>query len=125
MTSMNVMPRPTPAERADTPITVDVDEDLAVSAAMIEDWVAPRPNWELMLQEGHESGRANNVVARILFVDGNQTSSLSFRLEQLEMTEDHGAELYLRFEESDGIAMIGRLTSTGLNVELFHILTTT
>ena len=125
MTSMNVQPRPTPAERADTPIQVDVDEDLAVFATMIEDWVAPRPNWELMLQEGHESGRANNVEGRILFVDGNQTSSLSFRLEQLEMTEDHGAELYLRFEEKDGIAKVARLTSTGLNVELFHILTTT
>jgi hypothetical protein len=125
MTSMNVMPRPTPAERADTPITVDVDDDLAVFAATIEDWIAARPNWELMLQEGHESGRANNVEARILFVDGNQTSSLSFRLEQLEMTEDHGAEVYLRFEEKDGIAKVARLTSTGLNVELFHILTTT
>jgi hypothetical protein len=125
MTSMNVMPRPTPAERADTPITVDVDDDLAVFAATIEDWIAARPNWELMLQEGHENGRANNVEARILFVDGNQTSSLSFRLEQLEMTEDHGAEVYLRFEEKDGIAKVARLTSTGLNVELFHILTTT
>ena len=72
MTSMNVMPRPTPAERADTPIQVDVDDDLAVSAATIEDWIAARPNWELMLQEGHESGRTNNVEARILFVDGNQ-----------------------------------------------------
>jgi hypothetical protein len=125
MTSMNVQPRPTPAERADTPIQVEVDEDLAVFAAMMDDWVAPRPNWELVLQESYESGRANNVEARILCVDGNQTSSLSFRLDQLEMTEDHGAELYLRFEEQDGIAKVARLTSTGLNVELFHILTTT
>jgi hypothetical protein len=125
MTSMNVQPRPTPAERADTPIQVEVDDDLAVFAAMIEDWAAPRPNWELVLQEGYESGRANNVEARILFVDGNQTSSLSFRLVQLEAAEDHGAELYLRFEEHDGIAKVARLTSTGLSVELFHILTTT
>jgi hypothetical protein len=31
----------------------------------------------------------------------------------------------LRFEEQDGIAKIARLTANGLDVELFHILTTT
>ena len=31
----------------------------------------------------------------------------------------------LRFEEQDGIAKIARLTATGLDVELYHILTYT
>lgn len=30
-------------------------------AATLEDWVAPRQNWELQLREGHDSGRANNM----------------------------------------------------------------
>ena len=46
MATMNVQPRPTPAERADETIQVDVDEALTVFAATIEDWVAPRAQWE-------------------------------------------------------------------------------
>ena len=122
---MTVQPRPTPAERADETIQVEVDEALTVFAATIEDWVTPRQAWELQLREGHDSGRSNNVEARVLFVAGEQTSSLSFRLEQLEVAEDTGQELYLRFEERDGIAKIARLTLNGLEVELFHILTIT
>jgi hypothetical protein len=34
-------------------------------------------------------------------------------------------ELVLRFEERDGIAKLVHCTSNGLDVELFHILTTT
>jgi hypothetical protein len=125
MATIEVQPRPTPEERSDTPVTVEVDEALTVLATTLEDWVTPRPNWELTLREGHDFGRANNVEARILFVAGEQTSSLSFRLEQLEVAEDTGQELYLRFEERDGIAKVIRFTPNGLEVELFHILTTT
>jgi hypothetical protein len=125
MPTMKVQPRPTPAERDDSPIEIDVDEALTVNAATLEDWVATRAGWELMLQEGHDSGRANNVEARVLFVSGEQTSALSFRLDQLEVAEDTGQELLLRFEERDGIAKVARLTANGLDVELFHILTFT
>ena len=56
---------------------------------------------------------------------GEQTSSLQFRLEQLEAADDTGQELVLRFEEKDGITKLATLTATGLDVELFHILTFT
>jgi hypothetical protein len=125
MATIQVQPRQTPAERDDDRIEVEVDEALTVLATTIEDWVTPRQNWELTLQEGHEFGRANNVEARVLYVAGEQTSSLTFRLLQLEIAEDTGQELYLRFEEHDGIAKVVRLTANGLDVELFHILTYT
>jgi len=125
MPTLEVLPRPTPAERPDTPVEVEVDEALTVFAATIEDWVAPRQSWELALHEGHEFGRANNVEAELLFVAGEQTSSLRFRLEQLDAADDAGEELLLRFEERDGIAKLARLTANGLDVELFHILTFT
>jgi hypothetical protein len=126
MASMRVDPRPTPAERADDVIEVEVDEALTVLAATLEDWVAPRAQWELQLREGHESGRGNNVEARLLYVSGEQTSSLAFRLDQLDAADDTGQELVLRFEEQqDGIAKLARLTANGLDVELFHILTFT
>ena len=125
MATIEVQPRPTPEERHDAPVEVEVDEALSVLATSIEDWVTPRQNWELTLHEGHDFGRRNNVEARILFVAGEQTTSLSFRLEQLEVADDTGQELYLRFEERDGIAKVARLTANGLEIELFHILTTT
>ena len=125
MATMRVDPRPTPAERADEQIVVEVDEALTVLAATLEDWVAPRQNWELELREGHEFGRPNNVEARLLYVGGEQTSSLSFRLLQLETAEDLGDELLLRFEERDGIAKVASLTANGLDLELVHILTYT
>jgi hypothetical protein len=125
MATITVQPRPTPAERADETIQVDVDEALTVFAATLEDWVAPRQNWEFQLREGHDSGRANNIEARLLYVAGEQTTALSFRLDQLDTADDLGGELVLRFEEKDGIAKLARLTSNGLDVELFHILTFT
>ena len=125
MATLEVMPRPTPAERADTPVEVEVDEALTVFAATLEDWAAERQNWDFTLHEGHEFGRANNVEALILFVAGEQTSSLRFRLDQLDAAEDLGVELLLRFEERDGIAKVATLTANGLDVELFHILTFT
>jgi hypothetical protein len=125
MATMNVAPRDTPAERAEERIEVEVDEALTVLAATMEDWAAARSEWEFQLREGHEFGKGNNVEARLLYVDGAQTSSLSFRLEQLDQATDTGQELVLRFEETDGIAKLARLTANGLDVELFHILTYT
>ena len=122
---MRVHPRPTPAERHDGPVEIEVDEALTVNAAVLDDWTTPRQNWEVAFREGHEFGRPNNVEATILFVAGEQTSSLEFRLDQLEVAEDTGAELLLRFGERDGIAKVARLTANGLDVELFHILTFT
>ena len=87
--------------------------------------VAPRQQWEFTLREGHDFGRANNVEARILFAEGEQTSSLRFRLDQLDGVDYIAEDLLLRFEERDGIAKAARLTATGLDVELFHILTFT
>ena len=120
-----MFPRETPAQRADDRVAVDVDEALGVFASTLEDWVAPRQGWELTLREGTEFGKQNNVEARILFVAGEQTSSLAFRLDQLDAADDTGQELVLRFEERDGIAKLARLGANGLDVELFHILTFT
>jgi hypothetical protein len=125
MATLHVQPRDTPAERDDQDILVEVDEAFVVHASILEDWVTPRQNWELELREGHEFGRANNVEAKLLFVSGEQISSIQFRLLQLEAADDFGEELVLRFEEQDGIAKTARLTANGLDVELFHILTFT
>ncbi len=124
MTTLQVQPRDTPAERAEDEITIPVDEALAVHAAVLEDWVAPRQNLGLLLHEGHEFDRPNNVEAQVLYVAGEQTSSLAFRLDQLDVA-DLGSELLLRFEERTGIAKVARLNANGLDVELFHILTFT
>ena len=125
MATIQVLPRPTPEERPDRAVEIDVDEALTVFAQTIEDWVTPRQNWEFTLHEGHDFGRANNVEAELLFVAGEQTSSLRFRLEQLEAADDTGEELVLRFEERDGIAKVAVLRPNGIDVELFHILTFT
>ncbi len=123
--TIQVQPRPTPEERGDRQIDVEVDESLETFAATLEDWATPRQNWEFTLHEGHDFGRANNVEARLLYVAGEQTSSLVFRLDQLDAATDTGEELVLRFEEEDGIAKVARLRENGLDVELFHILTYT
>jgi hypothetical protein len=122
MATMTVQPRPTPEERADTPVEVEVDEELTVFAATIEEWVTPRQNWEFTIHEGHDFGRANNVEGRLLYVAGEQTSSLSFRLDQLDVVDDLMGTLMLRFEETDGIAKVAWATSNGLDLELFHII---
>jgi hypothetical protein len=125
MASIQVHPRQTPAERATDEVEVEIDEALAVHAAVLEDWAAPRPGWELQLREGHEFDRANNVEARLLFAAGEQTSTLAFRLDQVDSADDTGQELVLRFEERDGIAKLARLTANGLDVEMHHVLTYT
>jgi hypothetical protein len=125
MPTIEVLPRPTPEERADTPVAIDVDERIAELVEVIEGWTTPRQNWEFTLQQGQDFGRANNVEARLLFVSGEQTSSLVFRLDQLDDVDDVMDALVLRFEEEDGIAKLARCSATGLDVELFHILTFT
>jgi len=120
-----VQPRETPAERANTPVAVEVDEELSTNAGIVEDWVTPRQNWEWTLREGHEFGRANNVEGRLLFVAAEQTTTFSFRPDQLDRAEEALDSLLLRFEEKDGIAKVARLTPNGLDLELFHILTYT
>jgi hypothetical protein len=125
MATLTVLPRNTPAEKRLPEVEVPVDDALSVFAATMEDWVAPRANWELQLREGTEFGKADNVEAKLLFVEGEQTSSLAFRLDQVDRCEDTGAELVLIFEEEDGIAKLARCRSNGLDVEMFHILTFT
>ena len=125
MASLQVRPRPTPGEHDGVVMDVDVDEDLAVLAATLEDWVTPRPGWELMLRQGTEFDRRNNVEAELELTLGEQTSRLLFRLDQLEAADDTLEELVLRFEERDGIAKLARLNENALDVELFHILTFT
>jgi hypothetical protein len=125
MATLQVQPRPTPEERHDRQLEVQVDEALTVLAETIDEWVAHRQNWEFTLHEGHEFDRANNVEGRLLFVTGEQTSSLQFRLDQLERADDVGGELVLILEENDGIAKLARATPNGLDVELHHILTFT
>ncbi len=125
MPTIEVQPRRTPEERSDTPVEVEVDEAVTLASATIEEWVAPRQSWEFTLHEGHDFGRANNVEGRLLLAAGEQTSSVSFRFDQLDAANDYGDELVLRFEEEDGIAKAARLTANGLDVELFHILTYT
>jgi hypothetical protein len=125
MTTIEVQPRDTPEERNDVPVEISVDEALSVHATTIEDWIAPRQSWDVVFREGHDFGRANNVEVHLLLVGGESSSSLEFRLDQLDAAEDFGDELVLRFEERDGIAKTARLTSNALDVELFHILTFT
>ena len=125
MPTLQVQPRPTPEERADRLLDVEVDEALTVLAQTVEDWVAPRQSWEFTLHEGHDFGRTNNVEGRLLFVGGEQTSTLTFRLDQLERADDVGGELVMIFEEREGIAKFVRATPNGLEVELHHILTFT
>ncbi len=127
MASLQVRPRPTPGEHDGVvmDVDVDVDEDLAVLAATLEDWVTPRPGWELMLRQGTEFDRRNNVEGEPELALGEQTSRLLFRLDQLEAADDTPEELVLRFEERDGIPTLARLNENGLDVELFHILTFT
>jgi len=121
MPTLRVQPRPTPEERADVPPEVEVDEELADFAAALEDWVATRDMWELRLRQGHDFGRRNNVEAELVFAAGEQTSTVSFRLEQVDGVDETSSDLVLRLEERDGFAKLVRLSVEGLAVELFHI----
>jgi hypothetical protein len=125
MPTVEVLPRSTPEERADAPVSIEIEDSLAELAETIEAWAEPRQNWEFALREGHDFGRVNNVEGRLLFVAGEETSSLAFRLDQLDAAEDVMDALVLRFEENDGICKLVRCTANGLEVDLHHILTYT
>jgi hypothetical protein len=125
MVTLEVLPRPTPAERNDERVEIEIDEALTTFISTIEDWSTPRPGWTFTLQEGHDFGRPNNVEAYLLYAEGEQTSSVRFRLDQLDAADDLQDELVLRFDERDGIAKTVRCTWNGLDVEMFHILTFT
>jgi hypothetical protein len=127
MATMTVQPRPTPGERADSPVEVEVDDRLADLAAMLDDFDGRQDNWDLALREGTDFGRVNNVEAQLLFAAGAGTSSISFRLDQLDGIDELGEEqvLVLRFEENDGIVKMAELSGSGLAVDLFHIATYT
>jgi hypothetical protein len=119
--TLRVEPRDTPAERADEPVEIEISDDLAVLSDQLEEWVAPMAHWELSFRQGHDFDRPDNVEARLLFVAGEQTSSLVFRLEQLDSIQEFERELWLTFEEDEGIAKAVHLTPFGLDVELHHI----
>ena len=121
MPEMTVYPRETPAERADAPVEIVVDEALTVLAAQLDEWVAPMEHWELVYREGHEFGKPNNVEARLLLTAPEHTCSLVFRLDQLDTIQVFDRELWLTLEERDGIARAVHLAPLGMDVELFHI----
>jgi hypothetical protein len=125
MPRLAVLPRSTPEERADAPVPVDVEDPLADLAEQVEAWTEHRQDWEFTLHEGHDFGRTNNVEGRLLFAAGEQTTSLAFRLDQLDAVDDVMDALVLQFEERDGICKLARCTANGLDVELHHILTYT
>jgi hypothetical protein len=106
-------------------VDVPVVDELKVVVDALENWTEPRAGWEFTLREGHDFGRTNNVEGVLLIAAGEQTSSLSFRLDQVDAVDELDDELMIRFEERDGIAKLARLRGNGLDVELFHILTTT
>jgi hypothetical protein len=123
--SLRVQPRETPGERADAPVEVELAEELALFADQLEEWAATKEHWEVGFRQGHDFDRPGNVEARLLFVGGDHTCSLSFRLDQLERVQEFEQELWLTLEEHDGIAKAAHLTPLGLDVELHHITGTT
>jgi hypothetical protein len=121
MATITVQPRETPGERADTAVEVELDEALAVHATDLEEWASLMEHWQLSFRQGHEFDRPNNVEARLLFAGPDHTCSLSFRLDQLDSLQTFERELWLTFEERDGLAKAVHLAPTGFDVELFHV----
>jgi hypothetical protein len=119
--TLDVQPRETPGERADTPVSVEIDDALSVLADQLEEWAAPHAHWELQLRQGHDFDRSNNVEARLLFTGADHTCSLVFRLDQLDSVQTFEDDLWLTLEERDGISKAVHLAPNGLDVELFHI----
>ena len=121
MATIEVQPRETPGERADTAVEVELDDDLSVLANQLEEWVAPLERWELQLREGHDFGRRNNVEARLLFSGADGTASVIFRLDQLDSIQELERERWLILEEREGLAKALHLAPNGVDVELFHV----
>jgi hypothetical protein len=123
MVKLHVQPRNTPGERSNDDVVVEVDEGLADYASAIEDWAAPRQNWTFTLHEGHEFSKANNVEARLMYVEGEQTSSALFRLDQIDSVDEFDYVLVLRFDVTeDGHAKAISCSANGMDVEMFHLL---
>ena len=125
MASLRVQPRETPGERAADAVDVEIAEELALFADQLEEWATAMEHWEVVFQQGHDFGRSGNVEARLLFVGGDHTCSLSFRLDQLESIQEFEQGLWLTLDEQDGIAKAAHLSPLGLDVELHHISGTT
>ena len=121
MPTLSVQPRDTPAERADQPVEVEVDEALVIHAEELDEWVSRMEHWQLDYRQGHDFGRTNNVEARLLFSGPGHTCSLAFRLDQLHSLQSFEQGLWLTLEERDGISKAAHLEPTGFDVELFHI----
>ncbi|MEJ7567765.1 MAG: hypothetical protein WKF41_05820 [Gaiellaceae bacterium] len=125
MASLRVQPRETPGERADAAVEVEIAEELALFVDQLEEWAAGKEHWEIVFRQGHDFGRSGNVEVRLLFVGGDHTCSLSFRLDQLETIQEFEQGLWLTLDEEDGIATAVHLSPLGLDVELHHISGTT
>ncbi len=125
MPTLQVQPRQTPEERAETTLDIEVEEALSVLTETIDEWTMHRQSWDFTLHEGHDFGRTNNVEARLLFTGGDHTCTITFRIDQLDSADDVGGELVLIFEENEGVAKLIRAQENGLDVELHHILTFT
>jgi hypothetical protein len=123
--NLRVQPRETPGERSDAAVEIEIAEDLAVFANQLEEWASTKEQWELVLRQGHDFGRPDNVEARLLFVGGEHTCSVSFRLDQIDTVQEFEQELWLTLDEHDGIAKAVHLAPLGLDVELHHISGTT
>ena len=121
MPSLRVEPRDTPGERAEEPVEVEIADDLAVFSDQLEEWIAIMEHWELSFRQGHDFGRSDNVEARLLFVGGDHTCSLTFRLDQIESIQQFDRELWLTLDVEDGIGKAVHLAPLGLDVELHHI----
>jgi hypothetical protein len=123
MVKLHVQPRNTPVERSNDDVVVEVDEGLADYASAIEEWADPRQNWTFTLHEGHEFGKANNVEATLMYVEGEQTSSALFRLDQIDSFDEFDYVLVLRFDVTeDGHAKAISCNANGMDVEMFHLL---
>jgi hypothetical protein len=123
--SLRIQPRETPGERAGDPVEVELAEELAVYADQLEEWVAGKEYWELSFRQGTDFGRSDNVEARLLFVGGEHTCSLGFRLDQIESVQEFELELWLTLDEREGIAKAVHLAPLGFDVDLHHIAGTT
>lgn len=121
MPILTVQPRDTPGERAEALVKIEVDEALLVHSAELEEWAATMEHWELVYRQGHDFDRPNNVEARLVFAGAGHTCSLLFRLDQLDSLQAFEQELWLTFEERDGLSKAVHLAPTGFDVELFHI----
>ena len=119
--TLRVEPRDTPGERPDDPVEVVIGDELAVFTDQLEEWAAVMEHWELSFRQGHDFGRPDNVEARLLFVGGDHTCSLTFRLSQLSSIQTFDRELWLTLEEDEGIAKAVHLAPLGFDVELHHI----